>query len=295
MSPNFAAAREFIHRNGRLLDRRLFMAVFEGGATSDVIRVLRGYQNSDGGFGHALEPDTRCPHSLPIYVETALQVLVMVGDSDAAMVKEACDYLGRVAVQVDAGGAVPLAFDVIESYPRAAHWTDWTYAPALNPTAGIVGLLYSLNVEHPWVDEAARYCWNQLDRDGLSGDAHTVSEVLRFLAHTPDQDRAKLIAASAPEALSDTPFFRLDPQSPGYGLSPLHIAPSPESRWHSLFTSEQIAGHLDQLTRDQQDDGGWPIRWEPPSDAALLEWRASETIRALTVLRAYDQLSLGAS
>ena len=29
--------------------------------------------------------------------------------------------------------SLTLASPVIESYPRAAHWTDWTYAPGLNP------------------------------------------------------------------------------------------------------------------------------------------------------------------
>jgi hypothetical protein len=290
MTPDFPAAREFIYQNGRLLDRRVFMALFEDGSVSDVLSALRGYQNSDGGFGHALEPDTRCPHSLPIYVETALQIMSTVGAADADMVMKASDYLGGVADYVNAGGAVPLAFDVIESYPRAAHWTDWTYAPALNPTAGITGLLYSLNVTHPWIDQAARYCWSQLDSGGLSGDGHTVTEVLRFLEFVPDEDRAKRVAAHAADVLADTPFFRLDSQSPGYGLSPLHVAPSPESSWCSLFSRKQISGHLDQLAQDQQDDGGWSISWTPPSDAALCEWRSVETLRALRVLRAYDRL-----
>ena len=34
-----------------------------------------------------------------------------------------------------------LASPVIESYPRAAHWTDWTYVPGLNPTAGLAALV----------------------------------------------------------------------------------------------------------------------------------------------------------
>ena len=31
--------------------------------------------------------------------------------------------------QDGAGGAVPPAFPVIESFPRAAHWNEWTYEP----------------------------------------------------------------------------------------------------------------------------------------------------------------------
>ena len=52
-------AREFIWRNGRLLDRHLFACLFDGGQREPVLAALRAYQNADGGFGNALEPDKR--------------------------------------------------------------------------------------------------------------------------------------------------------------------------------------------------------------------------------------------
>ena len=42
-------------------------------------------------------------------------------------------------MEADSDGAVPLAFPVIEGFPRAAHWAEWTYKPGLNPTAGLGG------------------------------------------------------------------------------------------------------------------------------------------------------------
>ncbi len=94
MSDAFAAADRFLMSNARLLERRLFAALFLGQSAGKVVDVLRGYQNEDGGFGHALEPDTRCPASLPIYVEAALQALATVGTSDERMVTAACDFWG---------------------------------------------------------------------------------------------------------------------------------------------------------------------------------------------------------
>jgi hypothetical protein len=90
------------------------------------VDALRGYQNDGGGFGHALEPDTRCPASLAIYVETAFQALAAAGAVDRPMVLRACEFLTRAAHEAGAGGAVPLAFPVIESFPRAGHWSEWT-------------------------------------------------------------------------------------------------------------------------------------------------------------------------
>jgi hypothetical protein len=291
MDNQFTAARDFILRQGRLLERRLFATCFEGAPAVGVIDALRGYRNEDGGFGHGLEPDKRCPASLPIDVEVALQALAAAGTVDHALVVSACDYLAKVATGVSRGGAVPLAFPVIEAYPRAEHWTDWTYEPALNPTAGLVGLLRQLRVDHAWVDEAAAWCWGQLAGSELPVDAHALREVLVFLEHAPELDRADAIAANVRDQLATASWFRLDPDEPGYGLSPLSIAPAADSRWRVLFSEDVLNAHLDRLQRNQQLDGGWPISWKPPGDAALLEWRGAVTLDALRTLVSYGRLS----
>ena len=290
MDNQFAAALDFILRQGRLLERRLFATCFEGAQAAGVIDALRGYHNDDGGFGHGLEPDKRCPASLPIDVEIALQALAAAGTVDQPLVVAACDYLAKVAADVNRGGAVPLAFPVIESYPRAEHWTDWTYAPGLNPTAGLVGLLRQLRVEHAWVDEAAGWCWQQLAAIELPADAHALREVLVFLEHAPERDRADAAADKVRDQLAAASWFRLDPDDSGYGLSPLSIAPAADSRWRVLFSEDVLNAHLDRLQRDQQSDGGWPISWEPPSEAARLEWRGAVTLDALRTLVSYGRL-----
>ena len=279
MDDVFAAGDRFLLSQARLLERRLFATAFLGQPAAHVVDALRGYQNDDGGFGHALEPDKRCPASLPIDVETAFQALAAAGAADQEMITRACDFLARIAVAGYADGAVPPAFPVIESFPRAAHWTDWTYVPGLNPTAGLVGLLYRLGVDHPWRAEGAAYCWRQLEARRVPGDAHTLSEVMTFLEHVPERDRAEAHARSLAPHFGQIPMFHLDPAADGYGLTPLHLAPEPGSRWRALFTDAQIDGHLDRLLKDQQDDGGWPVTWEPPGQAAMQEWRGASPSR----------------
>ncbi len=290
MRDAFAAGDRFLLNQARLLERRLFAVCFLHASPDGVIDVLRGYQNEDGGFGQALEPDTRCRASLPIYVETAFQALATAGTVDRSMVVRACDFLARSAEEADAGGAVPLAFPIIESFPRAAHWTEWTYEPALNPTAGLVGLLYQLAVDHPWMQRAARYCWEQIE-GGRLDNAHTLSEALVFLEHVPEHERADDCAEEIAGHLDEVSLLHLDPTTPGYGLSPLHFAPVASSRWRGLFTDSQIATSLDHLARSQQADGGWPITWEPPSEAARLEWRGVVTLQALRTLTSYGLMT----
>ncbi|GAA1651923.1 hypothetical protein [Actinoplanes couchii] len=280
MSTLLAASR-FLDREARLLERHLF-----AGRPDAVISALRAYQNEDGGFGHGLEPDKRCPASLPIDVEIAFQALATVHAAPADLLGPACDYLASVTID----GAVPLAFPVIEDYPRAAHWTDWTYAPGVNPTAGLAGLLHQLDFDHPWRTTATAFCWDVIDAGKLPDEAHALSEVLLFLAHVPDRDRALAAAPSVLDQLTANDLFHPTPAPGAYGLTPLHVAPTADSPWRAHFTSAQIDAHLDALAAAQQDDGGWPVAWEPPSTASKLEWRGMVTLQAINTLTSYDRL-----
>ena len=61
MTVDLNAAATFLHANARVLERRRFEHLFEGGPKAPVLDALRAYGNDDGGFGHAIEPDMRAP------------------------------------------------------------------------------------------------------------------------------------------------------------------------------------------------------------------------------------------
>ena len=287
---SFNAARAFLFGEGRVLERRLFAIVFEGADPAGAVEALRAFRNPDGGFGHGLEPDKRCPASLPIDVEGAFDALLVAGPaavSEAAtMISAACDWLATVAAP---DGAVPLSFPVAEGYPRAEHWSEWTYTPGLNPTAGLAGRLHRMGYGHPWLDRATGWCWTRLE-GGFDEDAHALREVAAFLAHVPDRGRAAEAGAPFGEWLAKAAWYRADPDDPAYGVTPLDFAPEPDGPWSHLFAADLIERHLDRLQRDQQPDGGWAITWEPPGTVATLEWRGIMTLSALRVLRAYGRI-----
>jgi hypothetical protein len=286
MDDSFGAAERFLQTEARVLERRLFATLYRDAPASGVVAALGAYRNSDGGFGHGLEPDKRTPDSLPADVEIAFRSLATAGVAEPGLIGPACDFLDRAAT----GGAVPLAFPVIEAYPRAAHWTDWTYQPGLNPTAGLCGLLYRLDYAHPWRDAATEYCWRALESEPLPDEVHALAEVFAFLEHVPERDRADKMVPAVFERITASEMFHSDPDAEGYGLTPLHLAPAADSRWRSLFTDAQIDGHLDHLVESQEADGGWTITWEPPGTASRLEWRGIVTLQALRTLRSFGRL-----
>lgn len=282
MSVDLAAAGDFILRDARLLDRRRFSFRFHGGAAADVLAALRPYQNDDGGFGHALEPDLRGPASQPVPLEHALQILDEIDRFDSQIVEATCDWLASITT--DEGG-VPFVLPSVAEGPHAPWWVP-TGEASLNPTAGIVGLLHKHDVSHPWIDTATTYCWEALpQRLNAMGPDDAIS-VLTFLEHVPDRRRADatfdLLGARIRRDL-----VALEPSTPGYVKTPLEFAPHPKWLARRLFDDMTIELHLEALASKQQDDGGWLITWDPPSAAAVNEWRAFVTIMWLDVLDNY--------
>ncbi|GLV60265.1 hypothetical protein KDH_70850 [Dictyobacter sp. S3.2.2.5] len=278
-------AQDFMLTNGRLLERQLFSYLFGDGTRELVLQALRAYQNADGGFGNALEPDKRCPDSQPQDVEFALHVLDVLGSLDDPLVQRACDYLDSITTPE---GGVPFALPSVNAYPHAPWWTSDENPPAsLNPTAAIVGLLLKHRVRHPWIERAAQFCWQAIAAIDTT-EFHTLMPVLQFLEHAPERERANHELRRVAARLSQPGVIELDPQASGYVQKPLNWAPTPDSFCRRLFTDETIATHLDALARRQQADGGWPISWDTLSPAVAYEWRGRVTIEALSTLRAYQ-------
>lgn len=276
---------DFVWRNARLLDRHRFAHHFLGASAEPVLTVLRGYQNPDGGFGNALEPDLRAPVSQPQPVEFALHILTRLGAMGDPMVRSTCDYLSTIMTPA---GGVPFVLATASEYPCAPWWRAEAEQPAsLNPTAALAGLLHRAGVEHPWLATATDFCWSALEAAGDLGGYDLVA-VLTFLAHVPDRDRAeRAFSAVGERVLAEV---TLDPHAEGHIFTPLSFAPHPRALARRLFDDAVIEAHLDALVERQQADGGWPITWDAPSPAAELEWRGSLAVDTPLRLRAYSRI-----
>lgn len=285
LSDAFRRARTFIVSEARLLERLLFAVRFEGAAPEAVGRLVAAYQNADGGLGHALEPDLRAPESQPLFVAMGLQALCDSGWRDRELAQRVCEFLEGVS---DASGFVAPLLPSALNWPRAPHWTN-LWDAGINPTAEICGFLHFQGVEHPWLTRATRSCCEVL-LDDPPREAHALLCAAKFAQHLPDRETAAAIEERIARALPESAFFIPTAPATTYGLTPLHFAPSPGSPLRRFFTDDQIDGHLAALAAAQQDDGGWPITWEPPVGAARSEWRGRMTYEAISCLVAYGKV-----
>jgi len=281
------AAAGFVWRTARLLDRHRFAHLFLDGDRAPVLAALAAYQNPDGGFGNALEPDLRGPASQPEPVEVAFGVLDEVDAMDHPMVAAACDWLVTATTP---DGGVPFVLPSAAEHPRAPWWETQPDPPAnLVPTAAIAGLLHKHRVAHPWLKGATDYSWRAID--AMAGTSpYEVRAVLPFLDHVPDRDRAEAAFSRVGALTLDQGLVALDPGATGEVHTPLDYAPTPDTMARRLFDDDVIAAHLDHLVASQQPDGGWDVSFPAWTEAAGLEWRAWATVHNLTVLRAYGRL-----
>lgn len=282
------AARQFIAANARVLERRRFERLFEGGPARPVRDAVAAYRNEDGGFGHALEPDGRSPSSQPAAVAMALQILDEGDAWDTGLVGGACDWLEATAPEP---GGVTFVAPSAEGWPHAPWWVpDEGLPPSLIMTGLIAATLHARAFEHPWLASATDWLWSRIAAfDG--GHPYQVRGILAFLDRVPDRERALRAYEEriAPLLAGDDVVTR-DPGAAGEVHGPLDFAPRPESLARAAFDRATIAVHLDQLAAAQRDDGGWTFNWLAWSPVAEREWRGAVTVDALTRLRANHRL-----
>jgi hypothetical protein len=285
---NFEKAANFIWENGRLLERRLFEYFFQGGSKSSVLNAIKAYQNEDGGFGHALEPDLRTPDSQPLYAEFALRTLYDAKIQDPELACQVCDYVSRVT---DLNEGIATITASSSNYPRAMHWNNPASEQAsFDRLTSIVGLLNWQGIQHPWLDQAVEVCLNHINNTRYE-DAHTIQNAFCLLESLPQTDGIKSLFSKLSDELYQAKFFCLDAPPQGYGLTPLDFAPVSDSYCRTIFSDTVIYDHLKALDSQQEEDGGWPISWEPPGEMARLEWRAYKTLKCIITLESYKKTS----
>ncbi|WP_043635064.1 hypothetical protein [Nonomuraea candida] len=276
-------AERYLQLHARLIDRLRFEALFRGGSRERVLDVLRCYQNADGGFGHALEPDLRGAGSQPEPVEVAFWILDELDAFGTPMVPAACDYLASVTTP---DGGVPFVLPSVRDTPRAPWWqTDDDPPGSLVPTASIAGLLHKHGVTHPWLTTATDFCWSRIEELKECGAYDTLA-VLTFLEHVPDRARAEAEFARLRDTILATVTFDLEAE--GHVHHPLDFAPEPARL--PLFARDVLDPHLDALAAAQSAEGGWGPNWQMWTPAVEHEWGGYLTVQRLKTLRAYGRL-----
>ncbi len=291
----YVSASRFLTERARPLERALFRFHFAGGPREEVLRELAAYQNPDGGFGHASEPDLRTPDSSAIATSHRLQLLrELQVDADHPLVRSAMDYLRTTCDRQN--HVWPIIPPTANNAPHAPWWTTKDLAKSwngfrANPTAELAGYFFVFGTA---ADEPFRQAVLRGTLDFLAAkppDMHELLCYVRLAEMVP-------LPAAAQGVITDRVVATVerDPAKwPKYGLRPLSVVKSPASPYYAPLR-EAVAANFDYLIGEQGGDGAWSPTWNwgdkfPEAwPQARRDWQGVLTLDALKVLRAFGRI-----
>ncbi|WP_238996715.1 hypothetical protein [Paenibacillus pinistramenti] len=293
----FVRAKAFVMDKARPLEKALFAYEFESGSIQDVLGELARFQNEDGGFGRALEPDLRTPVSSVLATTTALQLLEGLDSEDAkaeGMISRAMNYLLSAYISERNGwDIIPLE---AEASPRAVWWDFGAFRDHWgNPNAEVAGYFISCpsSIAPELLKELLDYSLHYLNNECELNEMHELFCYLRLSEKlTPSQyalieeKLLQFIANCVPKQPADRA---------GYGATPLQIAGSPDSKYYPLY-ADVLPDELDRLIHSQAQDGSWEPNWswfrfEEEWQAAREEWQGFITLKNLKVLKDFQRIA----
>ncbi len=290
---NYNKARDFILTNARMIERRLFHFHFGNGAPEGVFHALYAYRNSDGGFGHGMEPDTASPESQPLFSIMALETLDDIGYLNSDLIQS--DFIPYFESVLTNKGGIPWMLRPTSEYPCAEHFKTVKEWAALSTTAPLLGILEKYSVDMPWMQKAEAFVWQEIER---IKEKHVfchlcVPRRLLFLQHTKNRSKAEKAINDLKEWILTDSVLCKDKSDEGWGLygkpHSLYYAPSPDSILHPIFSEDTINEDLNELIRRQKKDGRWDT-WYGLSEGMKLEWAGIQTLWTVRTLDNYGRV-----
>ena len=274
---------------------------FDSAPADAVSAELGKYQNADGGFGNALEPDLRAPESSALATSIAFQIIRETGGAPSEnMASGATDYL------VNTFDEARLTWRIVpRSAEGSAHAPWWNQSAganafdsfSLNPTAELLGYLCDYRDSHrdPLIATLSSRILDHISRL----ETIEIHEFLccKRLAETEDLPAAfreqllrilhKLLIAT----VSSTPS-----EWAGYGLRPLQVADRPDSSFYEGLR-DAVDENLYYEISTQEEDGMWAPTWswgdQFPEvwEKARLELAGVLTVEKLITLKLHGRIA----
>lgn len=294
------ASRKFIYRNARPLDLARWHYLFENGSKQPVIDALSSYQNPDGGFANALEPDCWNPNSLPIQTWVATRIIdeIELNDKQHPLITYLLNYL-ETTTAFD--GHCWHGLNNVSSnneYPHAPWWSyDAEAGSGYNPTASLIGFIlkyadktssiYNLGIR--LLIEAYDYLKANTPLASMHETACFV-ELYDYLTAEPlniiDLNEFKALCMQSMKALLT---FETSLWDTTYSCKPSLFIKNKKSDFYPEL-AELCAYECKFIKQTQNVDGTWNVTWdwgEYPREWSISEnwWKSDIIIKNIKFLK----------
>ncbi|MEF2965776.1 hypothetical protein V3851_08040 [Paenibacillus sp. M1] len=304
----FQEISDWMHRNARSIELALWRYRFEGGNKDEVLAALSYYQNKDGGFGHALEPDCWNPNSSPYTTLYAIRLLRGIGFTHLQhrVFQGILKYLTSGEHITDYGW--PFTIPSNDHYPHAPWWTynaDSNSYESIGVTAELCGfvLRYAARNEEiyrkalDYTDALIKILKQptNLGDMGVQGycallaDLEHAEPACRFDCDFLQKRLKKLVARSIERDIAKWPH---------YNAKPSEYIKSPDSIFYP-GNEEIVSAELDYILDSRHPGGVWDIAWswfehneKYPKEFAVSEnwWKAIKAIEQVQFLKNFDRM-----
>ena len=305
-NPTFNNARSFIYRNARPLDIARWQYHFEGGSKDAVLTALAAYQNEDGGFGHALEPDAWNPNSAPIQTWTASEILREIDftDNTHPIIKGILRYLS--SGQDFEGHFWHCTVSSNNGYPHAPWWhteSDSTCHNDYNPTACLAGFIICFAEKGSELYKQgcriAKEAFDTYMNGELLGDMHTAGCFIRLMQYCEEAGADDIFdIAALKEKLREQVKHSITQNTAewktSYTCKPSQFFNSCDSIFYA--DNKEIAEYeCEYIIKTQLADGSWNIPWgwaDYPEEWALAKnwWKGNGAILNMLYLKGMGKL-----
>ncbi|MCL1830617.1 MAG: hypothetical protein FWG21_04215 [Oscillospiraceae bacterium] len=277
-SSTYLSAATFMQRNARPLDYARWQFHFEDGSVEQLLHTLSYYQNEDGGFGHALEPDCHNPFSSPIQTWAATEIINEIGfrDKTHPIIVSILSYLSSKEHFRDDCWLSSIPSN--NEYPHAPWWeydNDSTSNNRYNPTVALVGFIIRFadansNLYHLacrlakdlYTSYEAMFSDLQAPK---KPEMHTVVCFVKLLDYLKQTEAKDIIDTSSLEQLLRLQIKQCIPSDRNEWETKYICKPS----WYlrsknSVFYEDNKAMadyEMEYIVKSQLTDGSWSIPW----------------------------------
>jgi len=307
----FNEVRQWVYRNARHLELMIWKYEFENGSKEAVLDALSFYQNADGGFGNALEPDNWNPNSTPYSTANAISRLKTIGYADVQhpIVSGILRFLNSGAYFTENGWewSIPTNND----YPHAPWWNfeqaDSTTEFGLS--CDIAGFVLSVcqkdselyNKAVTVIQNIVNRLRNSIECDTAGGNVHRVCDLVETLQKYDMLD--KFDAAFLPEASKKMVAQAIGMDSEKWvevGSSPLEYITNPDSVFYNDY-KDAVQHELDCLIETRPKQSVWGIGWswydnqEKYANAFSISenwWKSDIALSNIRILKHFNRLDL---
>ncbi len=299
----FKNAEKFIYRNARPLDLARWKFHFENGSVDDVLYALSYYQNDDGGFAYAIEPDNWNTASTPIGTWAASMLLreVEFTDSLHPIIQGILSYLDSGKDFSDGKW-----FNTVKSnneFPHAIWWEcdNNTGLPDDNPTVSLAGFALRFTDKNSGLYRKAKEIAQKAVSEFIQNptdEPHTIrcfSDLLCYCQEAENFDlfdlntfKDVLISAANKSVCKEPEKWYTDYVfKPSYYFSDKNIFKS--------ISRELAEIEAEKIMNNQLPDGSYPVVWQWHNDYKEFEistnwWKSDIVIKNMLYLRYFGKI-----